>query len=121
MAFSLFQISGSKTGWAHRHRCLCSAKMPKRRTLSVALIGTKFMGRAHSNAWRQAPRFFDLPFEPRLKVICGRNRAGLEKMAAVWGWEEIATDWQAVVARSDIDLVDIATPNALHAPMALAA
>jgi predicted dehydrogenase len=89
--------------------------------LNVALIGQGFMGRAHSNAWRQAPHFFDLPFEPRLKVICGRNRAGLEKMAAVWGWEEIATDWQAVVARPDIDLVDIATPNALHAPMALAA
>jgi predicted dehydrogenase len=79
------------------------------------------MGRAHSNAWRQVSHFFDLPVQPRCRVICGRNRAGLEQMAATWGWEETATDWRAVVERSDVDLVDIAAPNALHAPVAIAA
>jgi predicted dehydrogenase len=79
------------------------------------------MGRAHSNAYRQAPHFFDLPFTPRLKVICGRNQAGLDRMASVWGWEETETDWRRVVERTDIDAVDVAVPNALHAPIAIAA
>ena len=56
-----------------------------------------------------------------LKVVCGRNQAKLETVAAQWGWEEVATDWQSVVARPDIDIVDIAVPNALHAPIAIAA
>ena len=87
--------------------------------LNVALLGQGFMGRAHSNAWRQVKHFFDVPFEPRLRVICGRNRENLERMAAIWGWEEIATDWRAAVERAD--LVDIALPNYLHAEVALAA
>jgi predicted dehydrogenase len=91
------------------------------KTLNVGLIGQGFMGRAHSNAYCQAPHFFDLPFELRRKVICGRNRDSLDKMAATWGWDETATDWRAVVHRPDIDLVDVATPNLLHAEMAIAA
>jgi len=91
------------------------------RTLGVALIGQGFMGRAHSNAWRQVRHFFDVPFELDLRVLCGRDRARLEQMAATWGWKETSTDWRAVVERNDIDLVDIAAPNVLHAPMALAA
>ncbi len=79
------------------------------------------MGRAHSNAFRQVKHFFDLPFELDCRVLCGRNRENLEKMAAVWGWSETATDWRAVVERPDIDLVDIAVPNALHAEVAIAA
>jgi predicted dehydrogenase len=89
--------------------------------IRVALIGQGFMGRAHSNAYRQAPHFFDLPFALDCKVICGRNRESLEKTAAIWGWTEGASDWRAVVDRSDIDLIDIAVPNALHAPIAIAA
>jgi predicted dehydrogenase len=89
--------------------------------LNVAIIGQGSMGRAHSNAYRQVNHFFDLPFTPRLKVICGRNRAGLEKMAATWGWEEISTDWREVTERRDIGVIDIATPNSLHAEMAIAA
>jgi predicted dehydrogenase len=89
--------------------------------LNVAIIGHGSMGRAHSNAYRQVNHFFDAPFEPRLKVICGRNRAGLEKMAATWGWEEISTDWRGVMDRNDIDIVDVAAPNGLHAEMAIAA
>ena len=79
------------------------------------------MGRAHSNAYCQAPHFFDLSFELRRKVICGRNRDALDKIAATWGWDETATDWRAVVDRKDIDVVDVATPNLLHAEIAIAA
>jgi predicted dehydrogenase len=90
-------------------------------TVRVALIGQGFMGRAHSNAYCQAPHFFDLPCNLERTVICGRNRESLQKMAATWGWQEIATDWRAVVERPDIDMVDVAVPNALHAPVAIAA
>lgn len=89
--------------------------------LNVALIGTKFMGKAHSHAWSQAAKFFDLPAEPVLKVAVGRDKASLRSFADRWGWEEIATDWQQVISRDDIDIVDIATPTALHYEMALAA
>lgn len=95
--------------------------MPKRGTLNVAMIGYGFMGRAHSNAFRQANSFFDTPFDLRLKVICGRNEVSLQKMAADWGWEESVRYWESVVARPDIDVVDICTPNYLHAPIAIAA
>jgi predicted dehydrogenase len=89
--------------------------------LNVALIGQGFMGRAHSNAYRQVNHFFETPFDLQLKVICGRNQAGLEKMAATWGWEEISTDWRSVIGRGDIDVIDVAAPNWLHAEMAIAA
>jgi predicted dehydrogenase len=89
--------------------------------LNVALIGQGFMGRAHSNAYRQVNHFFETPFDLQLKVICGRNQFGLEKMAATWGWEEISTDWRSVIGRGDIDVIDVATPNWLHAEMAIAA
>jgi predicted dehydrogenase len=91
------------------------------RTLNVGIIGQGFMGKAHSNAYCQLRHFFDLPFELRRKVICGRSRAGLEQMAATWGWEEISTEWRSLVDRPDIDVIDIATPNVLHAEIAIAA
>ena len=89
--------------------------------LNAALVGQGFMGRAHSNAYCQAAHFFDLPYEVTRKVIVGRNRAPLEQMASTWGWDEVETDWRRVVERKDIDIVDVATPNALHAEMAIAA
>ena len=89
--------------------------------LNVAMIGSGFIAKAHSNAFRQVGRFFATPFEFQLKAICGRNRAKLEAMSAQWGWEEISTDWRQVVSREDIQVVDIAVPNALHAPIAIAA
>ncbi len=89
--------------------------------LRVALIGQGFMGRAHSNAFHQAPHFFEVPYEIERKVICARDRTALERTAATWGWEEIATDWREVVERKDIDLVDVAAPNFLHAPISIAA
>jgi predicted dehydrogenase len=95
--------------------------MPKPRTLSVALVGTKFMGRAHSNAWRQAPRFFDLPAAIRMAAICGRDRTGTRRAAKTLGWEKAVTDWEAIMADPVIDVVDICTPNDSHAEMAIAA
>lgn len=89
--------------------------------LRVALLGQGFMGRAHSNAWLQAGRFFDLPYRIRRKVICGRDSSQLARMAADWEWDETAADWRAVIERADVDLIDIALPNHLHAPVAIAA
>ena len=96
--------------------------MAKRiRNLNIAMIGYGFMGRAHSNAFRQAGCYFSLPYELNLKVVCGRNRAAARSFAGQWGWEEAQTDWQSVVTRKDIGLVDICSPNHLHAPIAIAA
>jgi predicted dehydrogenase len=91
------------------------------RVVNVALIGYAFMGRAHSNAYRQVTRFFSPRLRPRMKVICGRGKAGVEAARAEYGWDEAATDWEAVIKRDDIDLVDICTPGHLHAPIAIAA
>src|SRR5437868_2764014 len=95
--------------------------MPKRPTFSVGLIGTKFMGKAHSNAWRQAPRFFDLGAEIRRATICGRDRVATGRAAKKLGWESSTTDWRTVIADRGIDIVDICTPNDLHAEIAIAA
>ena len=89
--------------------------------LNVAIIGYGFMGRAHSNAYRQVGRFFDLPFEPVLKVASARTPEALAAFAARWGWQETDTDWRRVVERPDVDLVDICTPNSSHREIALAA
>ncbi len=91
------------------------------RKLNIALIGYGFMGRAHSNAWRQVRSFFDVPYEPTLKVICGRDEAKVSKAAYRFGWEKHSTSWEDVVARKDIDLVDICSPGDTHLPIALAA
>lgn len=89
--------------------------------VNIALIGYAFMGRAHSNAWRQVSAFFRPRLQPRLRVLCGRSLAGLQEAAERFGWEETATDWRAVVTRPDIDLVDICTPGDSHAEIAIAA
>ena len=82
--------------------------------LNIAMIGYQFMGKAHSNAWINAPLFFDLDCQPTLKVVCGRHKEPLVKFADNWGWQEIETDWKKVVEREDIDIVDIAVPTYLH-------
>ena len=90
--------------------------------INIALIGHKFMGKAHSNAWRQVGRFFPGKFTPRLKVICGKAcTEELEATAKQFGWEESECDWRKVIARKDIDVVDICTPGHLHCKMAVAA
>jgi predicted dehydrogenase len=88
---------------------------------NVAIIGYKFMGKAHSNAWKKAPWFFDLNIEPVLKVACGRHEESLRSFADRWGWEETETDWRKVVERDDVDIVDISAPPALHHEIAIEA
>jgi len=90
-------------------------------SLRVAMIGHAFMGAAHSQAWRTAPHFFDLPLRPELAVVCGRDAGRAAAAADRLGWAESATDWRRVVARDDIDLVDICTPGDSHAEIAVAA
>jgi predicted dehydrogenase len=89
--------------------------------LRVAMIGHGFMGAAHSQGWRVAPRFFDLPAEPEMAVVTGRNAEKTAADAARWGWQESTTDWRSVVERDDIDIVDIVTPGDSHAEIAIAA
>ena len=89
--------------------------------LNVGLIGYGFMGRTHSNAFRKVNNFFDLGYRPVLKAICARDAAKAKGFAAQWGWDSIETDWRKLVERDDIDLIDIASPNDTHAPIALAA
>jgi predicted dehydrogenase len=97
-----------------------SAPMSKT-PLGIALFGHGFMGAAHSQAWRVAPRFFDLPLEPRMSVIVGRDLARTEEAAQKFGWAEAATDWRRVIERDDIGLVDICTPGSSHVDIAIAA
>jgi predicted dehydrogenase len=92
-----------------------------KKTLNIGLVGYGFMGRTHSNAFRQAPRFFELPYEPVLKGICARNPERAQTFAATWGYESVENDWRKLVERKDIDLIDIASPNDTHAAIALAA
>jgi predicted dehydrogenase len=92
-----------------------------KKKLNIGLVGYGFMGRTHSNAFRQAPRFFDVPFEPVLKAVCARNPDRVRSFAANWGYESTTTDWRELVDRKDIDLVDIASPNDTHQEIAVAA
>lgn len=89
--------------------------------LRVAMIGHGFMGAAHSQGWRTAPHVFSLPAAVEMAVIVGRNAEGVAASAAQWGWAESATDWREVIARDDIDIVDIVTPGDSHAEIAIAA
>src|SRR6185312_14366406 len=89
--------------------------------LNVGLIGYQFMGKAHSNAYRQVGRYFDLPVEPVMKVLCGRNEQKVKAAQEQFGWQEYATNWEEVIARNDIDLIDIGTPNDTHAAISVAA
>ena len=85
------------------------------------MVGNGFIARAHSNAFHQTGHFFNVPFELKTQAVCGRDPAKLEVFARRWDWAEISMDWQSVVSRSDIDVIDIAVPNSLHAPIAMAA
>ena len=92
-----------------------------KKQLSIGLVGYGFMGRTHSNAFLQAGRFFDLPYQPVLKAVCARNAERAQAFAANWGYESVEADWRKLVERDDIDLIDIASPNDTHAEIAIAA
>jgi predicted dehydrogenase len=89
--------------------------------LNVGLIGCGFMGRTHSNASRRVNNFFDLEYQPVLKAVCDLDEARAAAFAAKWGYESYETDWRKLIARKDIDLVDITLPNNMHREVAIAA
>ena len=90
-------------------------------TINVCLVGQKFMGRAHSNAYLKAPKFFHLPASPVMHTIVARNQAELEAFKNRWGWEQASTNWKQAVADPEIDLVDVTTPNNKHCEIVVAA
>ena len=91
------------------------------KSLNIGMIGYGFMGRAHSNAFRKVNNFFPLAYRPVLKAACGRDGVKTRAFADTWGYESIEADWKKLIARDDIDLIDIAAPNNVHAEIALAA
>jgi predicted dehydrogenase len=96
-------------------------KMSARSELNIGLVGCGFMGRTHSNAFARVNQFFPLSAKPILKAVCARDRASAKAFAANWGYESFETDWRDLVRRTDIDLIDIASPNDTHAEIAIAA
>src|SRR5580693_6883991 len=92
-----------------------------KKQINVALIGYQFMGKAHSNAYRQVGRFFDLPVEPVMKVLVGRTAHKVAAAAELFGWQESSANWEEVIHRSDIDLIDVSTANDSHAAISQAA
>jgi predicted dehydrogenase len=89
--------------------------------LRVGMVGYAFMGAAHSQAWRTAHRFFDLPLIPELTALAGRNAEAVQRAADQMGWSSVETDWRRLIERDDIDLIDICTPGDTHAEIAIAA
>ena len=89
--------------------------------LNIGMIGYGFMGRTHSNAYCSVGNFFDLEYKPVLKAVCARNEEKVKAFADNWGYESYETDWRKLIARDDIDAVDICTPNNLHKEIAIAA
>jgi predicted dehydrogenase len=92
-----------------------------KKTLTVGLIGYQFMGKAHSNAYRQVGRFFDLPYDIRMKTLCGRTQPAVQEAAEKLGWEQAETDWRKVIEDPEIDIVDVSTPGDSHCEIAIAA
>ena len=92
-----------------------------KKKLNIGMVGYGFMGRTHSNAFSQVGHFFDSPYQPVLKAICARDEGKVKAFAEQWGYESRETDWRKLVARPDIDVIDIASPNDTHMEIALAA
>ncbi len=89
--------------------------------IRVGIVGTQFMGKAHTNAYLDVANFFDLKAKPVLRAACDINEAALDIFASRYGWQSKETSWEKLIARNDIDLIDIVTPNAFHRPVAVAA
>lgn len=92
-----------------------------KKQLRIGLIGYGFMGRAHSNAFAQVGHFFPSSYEIVLQAVCARDEKKAQEFADKWGYKSVETDWKKLIARDDIDVIDIAVPNNLHAEMAIAA
>jgi predicted dehydrogenase len=90
-------------------------------TINVALIGQGFMGRSHSNAWGQVAKFFTPPINPIMHTVFGQAEENPQSFAANWGWKNASTNWEQLVKSPEIGLIDIVTPNYMHAPIAKAA
>lgn len=90
-------------------------------TLTVGLVGYQFMGKAHSNAYRQVGRYFDLPVDLRMKTICGRNEKAVAEAAQTFGWEQSETDWRQLLDDPETDIIDVATPGNTHHEIVVAA
>lgn len=96
--------------------------MAQKKALRIGLIGCGFMGRTHSNGYNRVPNFFPgLEYKPVLKAVCSRSRDKVSAFADQWGYESFETDWKKIIARDDIDVIDICTPNDMHAEIAIAA
>jgi predicted dehydrogenase len=96
--------------------------MPNKKELRVGLVGTGFMGRTHTNGYKRIPDFFpDLAYKPILKAVCARREDKVKAFADQWGYESYETDWRQMIARDDIDAIDICSPNNTHAEIAIAA
>ena len=92
-----------------------------KKEINIGIVGAQFMGRAHSNAWHDVKQFYKLPFSPVLKAACDIDPASEQFFAERLGWQSFETSWEVLVARPDIDVIDICTPNKQHAPIAVAA
>lgn len=91
------------------------------RTLGIGLVGTKFMGKAHSNAWLSAPRFFDLPLHVLMRAAAGRDAGEVAGFAQRWGWQCCTDDWRDLLDDPQVGLLDVCTPNHVHAQISMAA
>src|SRR5258708_20270557 len=89
--------------------------------LGIGMVGYAFMGAAHSSAWRNVARVFDVPLRPRMAALCGRDAPAARAAAQRFGWPSAETDWRALIARDDVQLVDICAPGDVHAEIAIAA
>ena len=92
-----------------------------KKEVGIGLIGYAFMGKAHSNAYRQVTKFFEPEVTPRLRALCGRNEENVRRAAADYGWESYETDYRKLLERDDIDIVDIVVPGNAHKEIAIAA
>jgi predicted dehydrogenase len=92
-----------------------------KKQINIGIIGTQFMGKAHSNAYRQVSPFFDISVEPYLHTACGRNKEALKEFSQKFGWRHTETNWEKVIKDENIDIVDISTPNDMHKPIVIAA
>ena len=92
-----------------------------KKKLNVAVIGAKFMGKAHSHSWISTSKFFDVPFEPVLKMLCAQDLKAAGEFAENWGYETVENDWRKAIESKDIDVIDVCTPTYLHKEIVIAA